>query len=150
MNGAFDLRLLATHVFSRKVVGLAGTTNEYANTTSDTTAVPSWRGLASASLSLGSFDGLLTARYIGSGVLTYQLPVIVGNHVPAVTYLDLAIAEHIGRHATVAFNVDNLLDKDPAAAVSTQAPVSGSPFGTNLRVYDVLGRQYRVTFRFRY
>lgn len=148
-DGSLNLRFLATHVFNRTVIGLLGSTQEYANTLSDITAVPSWRGLASMNLNVGSLEGTLTARYIGSGVLTYQTPVIVNNHVPATTYVDLALASRIGSKATITFNVDNLFNQAPRAAVATLPPFPAS-IDTNPAIYDLIGRQYRVGVRFRF
>ena len=112
-----------------------------------------WRGLMTTTYAIGPSRTTLTTRYLGSGTITNQLETsrtgipAAFNHVDPVWYFELAenydIA--IGRRTVTLFGtVENLFDRDPEPI-----PSSGTSFGTSAP-YDLLGRSYRVGFRFNF
>lgn len=111
-----------------------------------------WRGFFNATYSVGPSRTTLTTRYLGSGTVTNQLETSrTGipsefNRVDPVWYFDLAQNYDIkvgGSTVTLFGVVENLFDRDPEPI-----PSSGTSFGTS-PIYDLLGRSYRVGFRFR-
>ena len=147
-NGSLSFRLLLSYVFDNSIMDIDGTRTQYAGTLSDGTATPDLRGLASLGYSVGGFNAALTARYINGGAYTYLLPAITDNHVPSVTYLNLALSQKLGDHADIIFNIDNLFDRNPPPSPATLGAVQAYN-GVNPAVYDVIGRQFRLSFRFR-
>jgi hypothetical protein len=111
-----------------------------------------WRGFLTTSYSVGRSRTTLTTRYLGSGSIT-NVPATSRtgidpalNKVPAVWYFELAQNYDIdvaGRKVTLFAVVENLFDRDPPAI-----PSSGTSFGTS-PIYDLLGRSYRMGFRFK-
>jgi iron complex outermembrane recepter protein len=156
-GGELTLRAIGTYVDTRTVTA-SGIETDYAganaNFDQSSLAVPDWRWLVSATYDRGPFSTTLTGRYIGDGVLNnaWGPADIDDNHVPAVTYADLAMSytfERIGQGAQIYFAVDNLFDRDPPVA-----PIYGSTgfiqSGTNGYLYDVLGRRYRAGVRIKF
>lgn len=74
---------------------------------------------------------------------------VTNNHVPAVTYFNLALSKKLNEHADIALNIDNLLDKNPPAAPATLGATQALS-GTNPTIYDTIGRQFRLSIRFRF
>lgn len=64
------------------------------------------------------------------------------------TYLNLALSQKLGDHADIIFNIDNLFDRNPPPSPATLGAVQAYS-GVNPAVYDVIGRQFRLSFRFR-
>ncbi|GGI87712.1 TonB-dependent receptor [Polymorphobacter multimanifer] len=111
-----------------------------------------WRGFLTTTYSVGASRTTVTTRYLGSGTITNQpetsrtgIPA-TANRVPAVWYFELAQNYDVkiaGRTVTVFGVVENLFDRDPPPI-----PSSGTSFGTS-PIYDLLGRSFRLGFRFK-
>ncbi len=111
-----------------------------------------WRGFLTTTYSVGRSRTTLTTRYIGAGKITNQpetsrtgIPAAL-NRVDPVWYFELAQNYDLniaGRTVTVFGVVENLFDRKPEPV-----PSSGTSFGTS-PIYDLLGRSYRVGFRFK-
>jgi len=118
-----------------------------------TVASLKWRGLMTATYAVGPSSTTLTTRYLGGGKITNQpetsrtgIPEEF-NRVDPVWYFELAQNYDVtigGRTVTLFGVVENLFDRDPEPV-----PTSGTSFGTST-IYDLLGRSYRVGFRFRF
>jgi outer membrane receptor protein involved in Fe transport len=61
------------------------------------------------------------------------------------TYVDLGGTYNVNENTTAYFKVDNLFDKDPVAAPTTNVSPGVNPF-----LYDVIGRMYRLGVRLRF
>jgi iron complex outermembrane recepter protein len=151
-NANLNLRVLSTHVFRRTVQAGTATLN-YAGALADASAVPDWRLFASAVYQHGPFQGTVTARHIGKGVLRNEWgPAdIANNNVPGITYFDLGLSWKVraaGRQIEFFTVVENLFDQAPPATPITTSPVHLNT-GTNQVLYDTIGRQYRAGVRFR-
>ncbi|MES2781676.1 MAG: TonB-dependent receptor [Pseudomonadota bacterium] len=117
-----------------------------------TAASLKWRGLVTATYAVGPSRTTLTTRYLGSGIVNANpetsrtgLPAEF-NRLPAVWYVELAQNFDVkigGRDVTFFGVVENLFDRDPPPT-----PNSGTSFGVS-PVYDLLGRSYRMGFRFK-
>ena len=112
-----------------------------------------WRGLLTSTYSVGPSRTTLTTRYLGSGKITNQLETSSTgipaqyNHVDPVFYFEIAENYDVkiaGSTVTLFGVVENLFDRDPESV-----PSSGTSFGTS-PIYDLLGRSYRVGFRFKF
>jgi outer membrane receptor protein involved in Fe transport len=148
-----SIRALTNYVFNRTI--RAGTqTFDYAGALADDTGVPDLRIFLTATYEQGPFQGTLSARHIGEGVLRNEWgPAdIADNNVPSVTYFDLGLTWRftgMGRNAELFGVVENLFDKAPPIAPITTTPTHIN-FGTNAILYDLIGRQYRSGVRFRF
>jgi outer membrane receptor protein involved in Fe transport len=60
-------------------------------------------------------------------------------------YWDLGGSYKLSKTLSVYFKVDNVTDVDPPSA-----PQTGTGYGINPFLYDVLGRQYRVGARMQF
>ncbi len=112
-----------------------------------------WRGLMTATYAVGPSRTTLTTRYLGSGRITNQPETSSTgiprefNRVDPVWYFELAQNYDVniaGAKVTLFGVVENLFDRDPEPI-----PTSGTSFGTGAP-YDLLGRSYRLGFRFRF
>jgi outer membrane receptor protein involved in Fe transport len=104
-----------------------------------------WRGLAGIGWSYDNFDGLLTARYIGSldllnpdGANPTPNPTL---KIPAFTYLALTLGYEFESKTKVQVGVDNLTDKTPP--IFYQNNVINA--NTDVSTYDTLGRRFFVS-----
>ncbi|MGE7968032.1 TonB-dependent receptor domain-containing protein [Sphingomonas sp. NPDC092331] len=112
-----------------------------------------WRGLMTATYAVGPSRTTLTTRYLGPGRITNQpeasrtgIPDAL-NHVDPVWYFELAQNVDIklgSRKVTLFGVVENLFDRAPEPI-----PSSGTSFGTSAP-YDMIGRSYRMGFRFKF
>ena len=111
-----------------------------------------WRGFGTASYSVGPSRTTVTARYLGPGTITNDAETsrtgiaAAQNKVDAVWYFELAqnVDIKVGNRTVTLFAVvENLFDRDPEPI-----PSSGTSFGTS-PIYDLLGRSYRMGFRFK-
>ena len=150
-SGAITLRGLASYVNDR-VIELPGTRIDYAGEVGDY-ALPKWRGLATVNYDDQRTSVSFVGRYVGAGKLSNTLVEgvdIDDNTVPAIWYFDANATIKAGgdRRAEFFVAVENLFDTDPRIAPTiTLAPQTS--YGTNATLYDTLGRQFRVGFRFR-
>jgi outer membrane receptor protein involved in Fe transport len=106
-----------------------------------------------ATYAVGPSRTTLTTRYLGAGKITNQpetsrtgIPAAF-NHVDPVWYFELAQNYDIsigGKKVTIFGAVENLFDRQPEPI-----PSSGTSFGTSAP-YDLIGRSYRLGFRFKF
>ncbi|MBC9031169.1 TonB-dependent receptor [Sphingomonas sp. JC676] len=149
LPGAINLRVLV----SQRLKDETNLPGDSAPPTLGTFASLKWRGLMTASYAVGPSRTTLTTRYLGSGKITNQpetsrtgIPEAF-NHVDPVWYFELAENYDInvgGEKVTVFGVVENLFDRKPEPI-----PSSGTSFGTSAP-YDLLGRSYRLGFRFKF
>ncbi len=149
LPGSISLRLLATQRLKDET-NLPG---DSVPPVLGTVGSLKWKGLMTATYSIGPSRTTLTTRYLGKGKITNQ-PETSRTGIPAefnkvdpVVYVELAQNYDImigGREVTLFGVVENLFDRDPEPI-----PSSGTSFGTGAP-YDLLGRSYRLGFRFRF
>jgi outer membrane receptor protein involved in Fe transport len=149
LPGALNLRLLV----SQRLKDETNLPGDSAPPTFGTFNSLKWRGLLTATYAVGPSSTTLTTRYLGSGTITNDpetsrtgIPE-AQNRVQAVVYVELAQNYDVniaGRPVTLFGVVENLFDRDPPAI-----PSSGTSFGTS-PIYDLLGRSYRLGFRFKF
>lgn len=152
-SGTFTVRGLATHIYEYVTDnGLPGTIR------SDTAGVntgntPDWKVLAIQTYETDKYTVQIQERWISDGVLGNQYiecqpgtcpvstptrPTINDNHVDGAFYLDIGASYEVMEGATAYVKVDNVLDEEPARVNTFINP----------QLYDVLGRVYRLGFRF--
>ncbi len=168
-DGEVRLRGLATRVFTLKTVDSLGST-EGAGIQADSGLIglgsalsaPKFRYLVSAAYTNGPANATLTMRGIGSGVYntsfiecttgcpaaTSANPTINDNHVPGVTYFDLALSYKFMDGALDAYFVaENMFDRDPPLIAGTRGAGFYAGQG-NTGLYDRMGRTFRAGVRF--
>jgi iron complex outermembrane recepter protein len=146
LSGQLALRALATYTMDH-TVDLLGAAVQFAGTNGDWQyADPKLRMNISETYTLGSFSTSLNERYIGSGVVSNRLPVIVNNHVPAITYLDWSGSYEFKDGVQLYGVVENVFDQNPPASPSV-ALVPHLNLGVNDYLYDVIGRRFRMGVR---
>lgn len=156
LPGSVTLRGLATNtrtfVTNSGVVGTIPT--EAAGVNLGNT--PKWKGQFSQSWENDTASVTLSQRWISDGVYSNEFiecqtncPVstvtratILNNQMKGAFYWDIGGSYKVSKQVTVYFKIDNLTDVDPVAA-----PQTGTGYGINPFLYDVLGRQYRVGAR---
>ncbi|MCP3731009.1 TonB-dependent receptor [Sphingomonas sp. MG17] len=164
LPGSFTLRMLASNTRERTITALGVTTN-YLGMVGQLGAggPPKWRWMGSATYDSDFMRTQLTMRHIGSGVLdnrniecttgcpasTTARPTIDNNQVKSATYFDLSQTFKIktgGKDAEFYVVVENLFDRDPPviALASFLAAGAGGVY------HDLIGRRFRVGFRFEY
>lgn len=157
-GGNFSIRGLANHV--SKFLNNSGLPNSPVTETAgqNTGPTPLWHLLGVETYNNGKYNLTLTERYISAGVInkawvqcttgcplpTINNPTINNNQIDGAFYLDVGGSYDITDYLQAYFKVDNITDLDPPVA-----PTS-SMFGnsTNPSLYDVIGRTYRIGFRF--
>ncbi|MET1755713.1 TonB-dependent receptor [Novosphingobium sp. RD2P27] len=148
--GAGQLRLAAlANYVKRRDVDTGFTVFRYAGTMSENTAVPKWRVNLNANYTVNGTTLNVRERFIGAGKYASD-KTIVDNHVKAAYYTDVTLTqrfEDIAGSPALFFSVENLLDQDPRVSPAVLGPVHIN-VGVNGTLYDVLGRTFRVGFRF--
>lgn len=156
LPGSLTLRGLATHTQTFKTnSGVVGTIpTEAAGVNLGNT--PKWKGQFSQSWETDTASFTVSQRWISDGVYSNEFiecqtncPVstvtratILNNQMKGAFYWDIGGSYKINKTVSVYFKIDNLTDVDPVAA-----PQTGTGYGINPFLYDVLGRQYRVGAR---
>jgi iron complex outermembrane receptor protein len=163
--GNLTVRALATHVIGFTAysgikgvpnVELAGQNSGGSGTFGNT---PYWKLYGVQSWDWKSLGLDVTERWFGSGVIGHQYvecqsgcpasttnnPTISNNHMPGAFYLDLGARYSITDGITAFVKVDNVFNKDPAAAPQTNTGLDVNP-----ALYDTIGRIYRAGFRFNF
>jgi outer membrane receptor protein involved in Fe transport len=145
-------RVLATRVNDR-VVDAIGARFDYAGSLADATAVPDWRAFGFIALQTEAIEAQLSVRYIGNGVLRNEWTAadIDDNRVASVTYFDVGftLRPTVFGPAELFGSVTNIMDRAPPRAPVTQ----GTSFlntGTNMLLYDLVGRKYVLGVRARF
>ena len=159
LPGKITLRGLATHTKTFKTnSGVVRTIpTEAAGVNLGNT--PKWKGQFSQSWDTDTASFTVSQRWISDGVYnnefiecqtscpvsTVTRPTILNNQMKGAFYWDIGGSYKLNKNLTVYFKVDNLTDVDPVAA-----PQTGTGYGINPFLYDVLGRQYRVGARMQF
>jgi outer membrane receptor protein involved in Fe transport len=103
---------------------------------------PDFRALLRAVWSSGPLSITTEVTHIGDLELLPGAPKNQNNTLEARYYVDLTGTYHIGDDSRITVGITNLFDKQP--------PILGYPdggdAGTNVQLFDVLGRQYFVGF----
>ena len=111
---------------------------------------PHWRGTAQVNYDGEHVGGFLQGRFIGAGRfdVTRDPTVVDLQNIPAQFYLDGQISARIkagGNNYELFLNVRNIFNKQPPFT-----PQNGNiPVPVNTSLYDVIGRTFRVGFKFR-
>ncbi|WP_229459397.1 TonB-dependent receptor [Massilia cavernae] len=122
-----------------------GATIEYAGKiTGGRGSYAKWRSATSLTLANGPWSGSYNIQYIGSANDINAAPTAIGARAPSVAYHNASVKYAVTKAMTVAFGVDNLLDKEPPFI---QSWTDGN---TDTMTYDLLGRRWhaRVGYRF--
>jgi len=141
--------------------GIAGTTPiNTVGANGGQASTPKWIFRANLNYSTPTFSGTVTGRGVSSGkylanaiecttgcpTSSSQFPTYDDNHVKGTFYVDLNLTQKIplktGTEAEFFINVTNLFDADPLLL-----PETG--LAANSTYSDLLGRTYRVGFRFK-
>jgi len=156
-DSTLDFRVLANYVKTLSIDVLESPlpitrAGEVSNNTGAAEGVPHWRGTASVTYDSPGFVGQLKGRYIGSGIFddVYTPAIVDRNSVGSVFYLDAYMAFKIGEERKSEFflGVDNVFNKAPPI-VSPNDNSNTVASGTNVFLYDVLGRYFKAGFRFK-
>ena len=156
-RGNFTLRALLDYVDKLNIetgTSEINAADEVGNNLGALQGEPRWRGLAMAAYDLDQWSFQLKERFIGASKIEadYGLLGVNLNNVPAVFYTDAFAAYTLpsGQGAVQLFvAVDNLFDKAPPIVVS-QDGLDVISIGTNVVVYDTLGRMIRAGFRVKF
>jgi outer membrane receptor protein involved in Fe transport len=163
--GSMTIRALATHVMDfTSNSGVPGTVpTQLAGQNSGGSGVlgntPHWKLYATQSWDFHSIGIDLTERWFSAGVIgtqyvvcqsncpvsTVNNPTINDNHMPGALYFDLGGRYSLTDKLVAFVKVDNLFDRDPAAAPQTNTGLDINP-----ALYDTLGRTYRAGFRYNF
>ncbi|MFG6461438.1 TonB-dependent receptor plug domain-containing protein [Roseateles sp. DXS20W] len=159
LPGSLTLRGLATHTQTFKTnSGVVGTIpTEAAGVNLGNT--PKWKGQFSQSWETDTASFTVSQRWISDGVYSNEFiecqtncPVstvtratILNNQMKGAFYWDIGGSYKVNKTVSVYFKIDNLTDVDPVAA-----PQTGTGYGINPFLYDVLGRQYRIGARMQF
>jgi iron complex outermembrane receptor protein len=104
------------------------------------------RGMASLGWSFLGFDGLLSARYVGSVVVPYPCKdagaVCPSLHIGSTVYEDFTLGYTFPTKTHIQAGVRNISDKQPP--IFYQNNVTNA--NTDVETYDTLGRQWFVGF----
>ena len=147
-GGQLDIRLLASRRLTSETI-LAGALTNALGTTGDG---PRWRGLLTLGYLQGPSRTTVSVRHLGSGVLNNwpqgHPQSIDINHYNSVTYVELAQNYDFtvfGANMTVYGVVQNLFNKAPPPVPTAGATSIGAD-----SLHDLLGRAYRLGFRYRF
>jgi outer membrane receptor protein involved in Fe transport len=162
-GGSVDLRYLGTHYIKNV------TDNRVAPPVDTVGAsVPKWNHHLTATYTYDALRVALTGRMISDGAIdptyiecaagscpaaTLDNPTVDDAHQPGAFYLDSSIAYDFSKSGNADFqvylNIQNVLNRDPPVV---PLPLTGLvPYfsvQTNPSLYDVLGRTYRLGFRY--
>ncbi len=160
--GKITLRALATYTRSflidSGVVGTIPTEAAGVNVANvpNVGSTPKWKGQFSQSWDTEQFSLTLGQRWISDGVYSNEYiecqtgcpvstgihPTILNNQMKGAFYWDIGGSYKYSKNLSLYFKIDNVTDVSPPSA-----PQTGTGYGINPFLYDVLGRQYRVGAR---
>ena len=103
-----------------------------------------WRGLGAVGWSFGSFDALLTARYVDSLELLNPdnaNPDAPPLQIPSFTYFDLTASYTWRENTRLQVGVSNLADEEPPILYQNNVINAN----TDVSTYDTIGRRYWVS-----
>jgi outer membrane receptor protein involved in Fe transport len=145
----FSLDTTYTDAYKNKASPISETV-DYAGTYSTTFGnYAKYRSLLAVGWSMGSFDGLLTGRYIhkltipdSDGAPGPDVPL----HVPHRTYFNLTLGYELPTNTKIQLGVINLTDEEPPVMYFNNTLNAN----TDVSTYDTLGRQYFISVRQRF
>jgi iron complex outermembrane recepter protein len=164
-SGNVSLRLLATRFLKNySNDGITPATDTVGTNSTNGTlrnSLPKWRYLASIGYDRDPVAVTFTARGFSAGVYntsylqcTSSCPTstaanmtINDNHLPGAIYFDTNVTVKLPRNIEAFLAIDNLANKDPAQ-VAFGTSIGAAPLSVNPLLYDVLGRTFRLGFRF--
>jgi outer membrane receptor protein involved in Fe transport len=127
---------------------------ELAGQTGASPGVPKWQGTLSMQYRGGPYSVYAQERYIGHGALhrDYDASTLdpMYNYVASVMYTDLTMTYDFDATSakwSTYFTVNNLFDRGPPRAPSTYFVFGTSAGGTNLSLFDIVGRTYTLGFK---
>jgi outer membrane receptor protein involved in Fe transport len=162
LRGELTLRANATYVHDFTVVAPSDppATFEYAGMVGNTVAfaTPKWRGLAQAIYRQDPWSVGLLMRYVGPGRIDTGLSEVgtptsppdispETNRIGSYVVFNLSGTFDIldDDRAQIFWNIENLFDRDPKLVPNTSSNIQ-----TNGALYDVVGRYFRLGFRFKF
>ncbi|WP_176695898.1 TonB-dependent receptor domain-containing protein [Phenylobacterium immobile] len=117
---------------------------------------PKWRWLFTGTYTLGPSATTLTVRTVGRAVINNEPRnsslAVLQNSVTPRQYLDFNTSWNLdvmGAESQIFFKVENVFDTDPPRVASTAGTAYASN-GTEGGYYDLIGRYFRLGFRFKY
>lgn len=111
---------------------------------------PKWRHNARLTLGTEGIRGSVQWRYLGSVRDDDDTTLYAVEKLPSRSYFDLTVSANITDTFSLNTGVSNLFDEQPPLLASSQSQGSGEQTNTFPTVYDVLGRQFFVSGRFRF
>ena len=158
-QGTLGLRVLANYASKLDIVSSAGTitrAGEAGTNLGVAPGVPHLTGMASLSYDTEPMTLQLKGRFIGSAAVEQDYTAANvnqdRNHVPAVVYIDAFLGfnvESMGGKFQFFLAGDNLFNRAPPVAVSQDNTNTQTP-GTNVFLYDVIGRTLRAGVNFKF
>ncbi|NLR73187.1 TonB-dependent receptor [Novosphingobium sp. ERN07] len=156
-GGTLDLRALVNYADRLAIINptnIVTRVGEVGNNLGVSQGVPRIRSLLTATYATDPVTFQLKGRFIGKAKMEVDFGPLDQNinDVPAVMYLDAFASYDLklgGGMSQVFFAVDNLLNKAPPVVVSQDTQIAQSS-GTNLLIYDGVGRMFRAGIRFKY
>lgn len=166
LDGNLSVRFMATSFLKNSTndgitpvtdnVGTNGTNGTLRN------SLPKWRYLASIGWDYDPVAVSLTARGLSAGVYntsyiecasacptsTAAHMTINNNRLPSALYFDTNVTLKLPNAVEAFLVVDNILNKDPAQ-MAFGTSIGAAPLSVNPLLYDVLGRTFRLGFRFK-
>ena len=163
LNGDLQLRILATHFLENFSDNGISVPRDTVGQNSGT-APPDWRYWGSIRYSNESFNASWTVRGVSDGVYgnhyvecatgcrasTQDNPTIENNQIPGAYYMDASLGYFVTDNIKLTFTVRNLTNKDPVMVGQGERSIGSAATGTNARLYDYLGRTYRLGVKFEF
>jgi iron complex outermembrane receptor protein len=146
-GGSLSARLFATWLGENSSTNFGAAKVDRAGQTAGAWALPEYKATASLGYDRGAFGAIVTARWIGDGLLDANESRIVDyddNTVGSALYFDVNLSwAPRDQNWRVYANVMNALDRDPPVTASwgTLQSASGQ---TNPALFDLLGRRYTL------
>lgn len=134
LSGFLTIRGLATyvkHFIYNDGISVVDSAGDLGSATDN--AIPKWRANLIFNYQRDALGLDARLRFVGSGQYDHLLdPVLVNNHIPGFTYLDLGATFNLSQHVMLTANVNNVFDKAPPL----------SPVGPEY--YDAIGTYFAV------
>ena len=167
LNGWLSLRFLATHFLNNRVSNGINKPTDQVGQHSGGVNLPRWKWNATLAYTTDALSTQLTMRGVSSGKFntsyiecssgcptsTADNQTIDNNFIAGATYFDASasykiITEAAGEYSLF-LNVQNLFNKDPPVVPNSGGLLYAGK-GTNVTLYDILGRVFRAGLRFKF
>jgi len=157
--GSIELRAVGNRLTKwSQTIGV--TTTSYKNMVfagvSGAAGGPNWRWLFTGTYNLGPSSTTFTVRTVSAAVINNEPRssslAVLQNRIRPIQYLDINQSwalEMFGSKGQVFAKIENVFDADPPKVAST-AGTAYAASGTDHAYYDLVGRAWRVGFRFKY